>query len=179
MIKDPLIIDYSFQELMDMASILERTRDREFSIHCYYNSCQSVGCLLGHWVEKKRYYAFGREYVDLAETELRLSQKDIEWLFFNTHKKYGQFYVLCGCIACKNNKKKTLVRFKKFTRTIKGQHDDRKKALARLRKFIYYKLRKRELLGGDLSTNERRQQYEEARKKEGNHNVLNLVLQSL
>lgn len=157
---DPLNFQGDVQTLLNIARATEDTKDENFSMRFwkpefYTSSCNTACCMVGNYILRyikedifiKDGLLFGisnvNEQFEILAEKLKISQIECEFLF--------------GVI------------FHEYDIYIERTEETRLHALTRLRKYIYYKLRKREILG-DLNTKEGRATYERARKTEGNHN---------
>lgn len=157
--KDPLNFTGNVQDLFNIATSTERAENFCMGRWGIKLSCGFSGCMIGNWIVQYQpnnvslgggiLYVGNFEvragFYNLIAERLQISELEFEWLFaLNAGSSYNKFA---------------------------DRYLERKEeALARLRKFIYYKLRKRELLG-DPTTKEGRQQYERARRIEGNHMI--------
>lgn len=159
---DPLTFDQDFQLLIDIANNTEKIRKRFFDMSVYLTDCGTTGCMIGHFAMK---YGYDRKsnfnYVKDINDNLYLSDKEWAFLFSGYKMHFGRDNHLLHKIQ-----------------SISATPNDPLLAAKRLRKYIYYKLHKREMLG-DRSTKEGREKYEMARKKEGNHNFVKQSIMSL
>lgn len=155
-----------FQALMDIARVNEElVSDEQFNIGIWMNECGTVGCLIGNWLSRrpresltiqprfqngqrlcrvpapKMECGSGDAFIDVA---VRLGMREVEATFLFVDK-----FSLRDFFSGAANY------FHDRTKQSRAQN------IARLRKFIYYKLRKAEIFAD----------YERARHQEGNWNV--------
>lgn len=139
---DPLVFNQNFQLLMDIANNTEKIPPHLFYMEYYITSCGTMGCMIGHYSLKIN------KNIDYINHNLMISQRDWSFLFTG-----------CGWRVGKG----------KWMKIINLTPNDPIKAARRLRKYIYYKLHKREILGSDYSKKEDRDKYQKAREQEGDY----------
>lgn len=147
----------NFQNLLKLAKLVEN-KPRKHDMNSLINYCGTTSCMMGDYLIDKEGYTPGKTILtnypweETAQKEFGISEREVHFLFDYFYASY---------FPNKQLSKKSHVRNR--------MRETKEESLRRLRKFIYYKLHKYEILA-DL---------EKAREQEGNWDVCGKVLEEI
>ena len=151
----------NFQRLLDVCKATEQQFTTRFDMHEVYSkdSCGTVGCMIGNYnvmVDREvDRFSDGWSYQDNRMYE--------DWEYFGiTQYEYNWLFTEGVVFGRKNYALRYITPRRNLKRVTKEE------ALSRLRKFIYYKMHKHEMI-----VDEKYGVREEARQKEGDNNFVN------